>query len=113
MSIRLTLLCILSYRLLLTQVSAQPPVHFRAGYFGPTLSVPGVRLSAEYALLTYKHPKIHRADTVAKYHQLLISGGLGFYSRANWQRALFVLPVAGYQHIGKRGFTKTILAGAG
>ena len=113
MSIRLTLLCILFYRLLLTQASAQSPVHFRAGYFGPTLSVPGVRLSADYALLTYKHPKIHRADTVAKCHQLLVSGGVGFYSRTDWQRALFVLPVTGYQHIGKRGFIKTVLAGAG
>jgi hypothetical protein len=99
--------------LLLTPAFAQRPVNLRVGYFGPNLTLPGVRASADYPVWTHSRQLIHRADTLTKTHQWLVSGSAGFYSRGLAQRGLFVGPQTGYQHIGRRGFTKTLLAGVG
>ncbi len=99
--------------LLLTQAIAQTPIQFRLGYFGPTITTPGVRASADYALFAHNRQVMKRGNTLTKTHQWLVSGSAGYYSRGSLQQALFVIPQTGYQHIGKRGFTKTVLAGIG
>ncbi|TAE31484.1 MAG: hypothetical protein EAZ91_07835 [Cytophagales bacterium] len=48
-----------------------------------------------------------------KTHQWLLTGSTGFYSRGTLQRGVFLLPQTGYEHIGRGGFTKTVLVGAG
>lgn len=98
---------------LLTQAVAQNPTQFRLGYFGPTITTPGVRLSTDYSLMERNRLIMKRADTLTKTHQWLLTGSAGFYSRGSLQRGLFLLPQTGYQHLGKRGFTKTFLVGVG
>jgi hypothetical protein len=99
--------------LLLTQAAAQNPVQLRLGYFGSTITTPGVRLSADYSLIEHNRLIVRDTDTLTKTHQWLLSGSAGFYSRGSLQRGLFLLPQTGYQHVGKRGFTKTFLVGLG
>ncbi len=109
---RKTLFCI-GFWLMSLQAAAQNPVQFRLGYFGPSITTPGVRLSADYSLMAHNRLIVKRTDTLTKTHQWLLSGSAGFYSRGSLQRGLFLLPQTGYQHIGKRGFTKTFLVGVG
>jgi|GEM_PF-5455494 len=97
----------------LSQVVAQTPIQLRVGYFGPTITSPGIRASADYPLLAHNRRVVRHEDTLTKTHQWLVSGSAGYYSRGSLQQALFVIPQTGYQHIGKRGFTKTVLAGIG
>lgn len=99
--------------LMCLQATAQHPVQVRLGYFGPTITTPGVRLSADYPLIIHNRLIIKSADTLTKTHQWLLTGSTGLYSRGNLQRGWFLIPQTGYQHIGKRGFTKTFLVGVG
>ena len=104
---------LLVFLLMPALIRAQTPIQFRLGYFGPTITTPGVRASADYALFAHNRQVMKRGDTLTKTHQWLVSGSAGYYSRVSLQQALFVIPQTGYQHTGKRGFTKTVLAGVG